>query len=75
MSNDALLMILLVAAWENMDVATVDVGGAYLHAVMDDYTLLKLKRVSVDIVGKVNSAYEKFICLENGKRVLYLRLL
>ena len=42
---------------------------------MNDYTLLQLEGVSVDIMCEVNTMYKKFVCLENGKRVLYLRLL
>ena len=42
---------------------------------MDNYTLLKLEGNSVDIVCDVNVDYEKFVCMENGKRVLYLMLL
>ena len=74
-SNDALMLTLLVDAWENMDVATADVSGAYLHADMDDYTLLKLEGEAVDIMCKVNKDYEQFVCFEKGRKVLYLRLL
>ena len=35
-SNDAFLMTMLVDAWEDRDVATADVGGAYLHADMNN---------------------------------------
>ena len=53
-SNDALLMTMLIDAWEDRDVATADVGGAYLHADMDNYTLLNLEGVLVDIMCNVN---------------------
>ena len=74
-SNDALMLTLLVDAWENRDVATADVSGAYLHTDMDDYTLLKLEGEAVDIMCKVNKDYEQFVCFEKGRKVLYLRLL
>jgi len=74
-SNDALMLTMLVDAWERRDVGSADVNGAYLHADMDDYTLLKLEGGDVDIMCRVNQDYEKFVCYENGKKVLYLQLL
>ena len=59
-SNDALFLTMLIDAWEDRDVATTDVDGAYLHADMDDYTLLKLEGKSVDIMCEVNMDYEIF---------------
>jgi hypothetical protein len=65
----------MIDATEGRDVATADVVGAYLHAEMDDYTLLKMEGTSVDIMCDVCKEYEKFVCIEGGKRVLYLKLL
>jgi hypothetical protein len=42
---------------------------------MKDFTLLKMEGESVDIMCDVCSDYEKFVCYENGKKVLYLELL
>ena len=69
------MLTMLVNTWEDRDVATADVSGAYLHADMDDYTLLKLEGEAVEILCSVNEEYEQFVCHENGKKVLYLRLL
>ena len=74
-SNDALLMTMLIDAWEDRDVATADVGGAYLHADMDEYMLLKLDGVSMEIMCKMNPMYKKCVCSGRGTKVLYLRLL
>jgi hypothetical protein len=41
-SNDALMLTFPMDAHERRAVATADVPGAYLHADMDDFTLLKL---------------------------------
>ena len=73
-ATDSLLLSLVIDAKEGRDVAVADVEGAYLHADMDDYTLLKLTGVDVDIMCKVNESYVKFVTTENNKRVLYLRL-
>ena len=74
-SNDALLMTMLVDDRGKRDVAIADVTGAYLHADMLDYTLLKLEGEAVDIICKVNEKYNKLVCWERGKKVLHLRLL
>ena len=55
--------------------ATADVVGAYLHASMPDYVLMKLVGDAVAIMISVNPKYEIFVVMENGKPVLYLRLL
>jgi hypothetical protein len=74
-STDALMSSIMIDAYERRDVATADVAGAYLHASMDDFTLLKVEGESVDIMCDVCKEYEEFVTYENGKRVLYLRLL
>jgi len=69
-------MILLMSdAKECRDVATANVDGAYLHAGMEDFVLLKLVGEAVDIMCQVNPKYENFVVIENGKKVLYLQLL
>ena len=73
--NDALLMTMLVDAWEKIHVTTADVTGAYLRVDMLDYTLLKLEGKAVDIMGKGNGDYNKLVCWKKLKKVLYLRLL
>jgi hypothetical protein len=42
---------------------------------MDDFTILKMEGQSVDIMCDVCKDYIKFVCYENGKKVLYLKLL
>jgi hypothetical protein len=74
-STDALMISLMIDAKERRDVATADVEGAYLHADMEDFVLLKLVGEAVDIICQVNPKYEKFVVIENGKKVLYLQLL
>jgi hypothetical protein len=74
-STDALMMSILIDAKESRDVATADVAGAYLHAEMKDFTLLKMERESVDIMCDVCEEYRAFVCYQNGKKVLYLKLL
>lgn len=74
-STDALMMSIMIDAHEHRDVATADVAGAYLHADLDDFVLLRIEGDEVDIMCKVCATYEQFVTYENGKKVLYLRLL
>jgi hypothetical protein len=74
-STDTLIISLMIDAKERRDVATADLEGAYLHADMEDFVLLKLAGEAVNIMCQVNPKYEKFVVIENGKKVLYLQLL
>jgi hypothetical protein len=74
-STNALMMSVMIDACEHRDVATADVAGAYLHAFLEDFTLLKLEGESVDIMCSVCETYKDFVTYENGKKVLFLRLL
>jgi hypothetical protein len=52
-STDALMLSLIIDAFERREVvATANVAGAYLHAKMDDFTLLKMEGESVEIMCK-----------------------
>jgi hypothetical protein len=57
-STDALMLSLMIDALEQRDVATADVTGAYLHADMDDFVVIKLTGDAVDIMCKANNKYE-----------------
>jgi hypothetical protein len=74
-STDALMMSVMIDACEDRDVAIADVTGAYLHAFLDDFTLLKLEGESFEIICSVCEKYIKFVTCENGKKELYLQLL
>jgi len=74
-STDSLMISLMIDAKERHDVATADVEGAYLHADMEDFVLLKLVGEAVNIMCQVNPKYENFVFIENRKKVVYLKLL
>jgi hypothetical protein len=60
-STDALTMSIMIDAMERRDVATADVAGAYLHAKMRDFALLKMEGQSVDILCDVCEDYRQFV--------------
>jgi hypothetical protein len=76
-SMEALTTSLVIDAHEKRAVAIFDVPGAYLNADMpeDKFVILKLEGRFVDIMREVNPEYLKDVCLGNGKKVLYLRIL
>jgi hypothetical protein len=63
-----LMMSILIDAWEHCDVATADVAGAYLHAKLDNFTLLKMGGGSVDIMCSVCKEYKKDARVKKGKK-------
>ena len=71
-STDALLMNLMIDAWEQRVVGTSDVTGAYLQAGMEDFLILRMVGASVDVICKVNGEYERFVTEERGKKVICL---
>ena len=74
-STDVLMLSLMIDAKEGRDVATADVKGAYLHADMEDFVILKLVGEAVDIMCQVNPKYKKFVVVKHGKKILDLQLL
>jgi Reverse transcriptase (RNA-dependent DNA polymerase)/Zinc knuckle len=75
LSSDALLLSILMDAYEGRDVAIADIAGAYLNAYMPDFVIMKFTGESVDILCEMNPEYEEFVVTENGVRVLYVRLI
>jgi hypothetical protein len=74
-STVALMMSILIDTYQRRDAATADIAGAYLHAKMEDFTLLKMEGESVDIMCDVCDEYIKCMSYKNGQKVLYLELL
>ena len=68
---------LLIDTNEGRDVAIFDVPGAYLQAEMprEKKILMKLRNEFVDIMCEVNPEYEQYVIKENGKKVLYVKIL
>ena len=68
---------LRIDAYGQRTVGIFDIPGAYLHALVPDdkSIIMKLRNEFVDIMCKVDPKYKKYACWENGKKVLYLRVL
>ena len=73
---EALFLSLIIDVFEGRDVAIFDIPGAYLHAEMpeDKVVLMRFRGQFVDIMCQVNPEHKKNITYENGKKVLYVRV-
>ncbi|KAI2491008.1 Reverse transcriptase (RNA-dependent DNA polymerase) [Fragilaria crotonensis] len=74
-STDALLPTIIIDAYEARDVGTADVVGADLKALMDDFVIMTFVGPSVRMLCKLNPDHERFVTMENGVEVLYVRLI
>jgi hypothetical protein len=73
-STAALMLTILIDAYERRDVATADVAGAYLKATMKDHVIIKFTGESVDILLTMDPTYKRFVTYEKGIKTLYARL-
>lgn len=71
LSTAALILTILINAYERHGLATADVAGAYLKAIMKDYVIIKFVGKSVDILLAIKPTYNKFVSMEKGVKVLY----
>jgi hypothetical protein len=75
-SSDALLLLIVIDAYKEQDVATADmIAGAYLKAIMDNFVVMKFTGKSVDILCNLNPENTKFVTFEKGGKVLYVCLI
>ena len=72
--QESIIISMMIDAKEKRDVAIADVVGAYLLANMDDYVLIRLVGEPVDTMCGISKGYQKYVTMEKGKKVLYLRL-
>jgi hypothetical protein len=74
-ATDSLMTSLIIDAYEGRDVACADITGAYLNADMEDLVILKVSGPTVQILCDINPDLSAFVCKENGRDTLYLRLI
>ena len=64
----------MIDGYEGRDIATLDVGGAFLLAKISEFILVKIDGDAVKAMCDANPRYKKFMTIEHGKEVLYVRL-
>lgn len=72
-SNDALFISIMIDAFERRDVATADIAGAYLHALMKDFITMRFVGWAVDLLCEVNPEYKAYVVYEGKVKVIYTR--
>ena len=73
---EALMMIILMVMHKNRQVLVAGIAGAYLNADMEDFVVMKFCDKMVDYMAQANpEQYGPYVKYENGKKVLYVRLL
>ena len=74
-SSDGLLQSIMINAYKSRDVATADIAGAYLKALlMRDFLLMKFTGDNICILCKMNPKYKAYMVMEGGVPTLYVRL-
>ena len=71
-ATNALTLSIIINAFEDRDVATADVAGAYLKAFMDDFVIMKFVGPSICILCNLNPTHKRCVTTENGVEVLYV---
>jgi hypothetical protein len=60
-STAAVFLVAAIAAREGRNVITMDIGGAYLHAKMENDVYMKLDKICTTILCDIDPSYEKFV--------------
>jgi hypothetical protein len=64
-----------IDAKEKRDIVTIDIPGAFLHADNDNYVIMKMNGWLAELMVKTDpKLYRKYVTIEKGRQVLYLRL-
>ena len=76
-SQEGIITTLLIGAYEGRKHISFDVPGAFLQADMPDdkLVLLKFKGRMADMLADVNEKYRSHVVRENGKSVLYVKVI
>ena len=74
-STDALMLSCIMDAWEERDVAIVDIPSAFLHADMDEEVNMRIDGKMAELLSKVNpKKYQRFLEEKDGKAIVYVCL-
>jgi hypothetical protein len=69
---ESVLLTITIDAFKAQDVATVDIPGAFLQAEMEGVVYVRLTDVVVDVLTKIDPAYDNYVTYEGNKKVLYV---
>jgi len=76
MSTEAVFLTLVIDAYEDCYVVTVDIPGTFMHADMDEIVYMKLEGVMAELLVRVHpEKYGPYMTVEHGRKVIYVQLL
>ena len=70
-----MMLLLIQAAQEGRQIHTTNVWGAYLHAEMDNFVVIKLQGQIVDILCEMKPEYKNLVVYKNGKATVHMQLM
>ena len=73
-SIEGMILTCMVDAREGRHVATCDIGGAFMHADIDETIHIKLDGELAMLLIKVDETYAQYLTYENGIPVIYCEL-
>ena len=73
---ESIFVTATIDAKEKREVVTIDIPvGAFLYADNDDYVIMKMNGLLAELMVKTDpKIYRKYVTIEKGRQVLYLRL-
>jgi hypothetical protein len=71
---ESLLISCMIDALERRDVATIDIPGAFMQAMIDEVVHIKFDEELIDLLCEVDPSLKQYVSMEKGKRVLYTKL-
>jgi hypothetical protein len=73
--TEALLLSCVIDAFEERDVVTCNIPGAFMQSDMKRKVVMKLEGVMAEVIIKIDpKKYTKYVAKENGKDVIYVIL-
>ena len=73
-SIESMILTCMVDAYERRHVGTCDIGGAFMHADIDEKIHIKLDGELALLLIKVDETYAQYLTYENGTPVIYTEL-
>lgn len=73
-SLESIVLLLMIDARKEREVATADIVGDFLKGDMPDSVLIRLLNEEVDIVCDVDPSHKDYIVYEGENKVIYMQL-
>ena len=75
-STEAVFLTAVIDAWENRDVAVLDVPGAFMQADIDELVHVRFTGEMVRMLLEIDEEmYGEYVVMEKGEQVMYMELL